>query len=294
MPGSVVTIGIFDGVHKGHQEIIKRAVAIAKERGLKSIALTFDRHPLETLKPEEKPDLLTPLPEKISLIKKLGIDHIVVLEFDKEFSQLSPEEFLRRSLLPLDVKEIIVGEGFRFGQGRTGDTRFLEEYGKKNNINVSIQELIQIGGQKAGSSLIRRLLREGDIDKVSEMLSRFPTVRGVVVHGDKRGRALGFPSVNIHPSKGTCLPKVGVYAGLVSFDKSRKRSAINIGYAPTFGGRKEICLEAYILDFTGELYGKEVEIEFRARLRDEIAFPDAKSLAEQIVKDAQKVRDMIR
>jgi riboflavin kinase/FMN adenylyltransferase len=294
MLGSVVTIGIFDGVHKGHQATIEKTVSLAKDKGLRSVALTFDRHPLETLKPEEKPDLLTSLEEKISLMKKLGIDHVVVLEFTKEFSQLSAEEFLKRILIPLNVKAIVVGEGFHFGSRRAGDTELLEEYGKKHRIKVSIQPLIRTGAQKISSSQIRRLLKEGDIDRASKMLGRFPTVKGVVIHGDKRGRALGFPSINIHSAKGICLPKVGVYAGLISFDKKKRMSAINLGYAPTFGGRKEICLEAYILDFEEELYGKEVEVEFRARLRDEIPFPDAKSLAEQLRKDAQKVRHMIR
>lgn len=291
---SVVTIGIFDGLHEGHQAVIKKAVQIGRRKHLTSIAITFDRHPLSVLKPAQHICLLTTPAEKISRIRKLGIDQIMLIEFDEDFAHLSPKDFFDQVLLPLNVQHIVVGEEFRFGQGRSGDVRFLENYGRKHGVCLTIQPLLQIGREKISSSRIRSLLKEGKVKEVAEMLGRFPIYRGRVVPGEARGKRIGFPSANIELNKNLCMPKIGVYAGYLKIDGQRKKSLLSWGYAPTFGKRKEPILEAHCLDSCQDLYSKEVEVELKWRLRREISFPNEEALAKQLKKDAKKAQDMLR
>lgn len=300
--GSVATIGIFDGLHKGHKAIIKKTVQIAKQKRLASIAITFDRHPSSTLKSQHT-RLLIGSYEKIKQIKKLGINQVIVIEFDRQFSQLSPRQFVDKVLLPLNVSHIVVGEKFRFGRDRRGDLKFLASYGRRHGIDLTIQPLLRAGPsvrtgragrEKISSSRIRSLLKQGKIKEVSEMLGRFPTFKGHVVPGKARGKRLGFPSANLRLDEMLCLPKIGVYGGYVKVDSKRKKCLINWGYAPTFGKRDRPVLEVHCLDLDQDLYNKQVEVEIRLHLRGEISFSNKEALARQLKRDAKKVKDMLR
>lgn len=291
--GNVATIGFFDGLHKGHQEIIKKTVQIAKKKSLSSMAITFDQHPSSVLKSQNTCLLIRPT-EKIKQLKKLGVDQVVVMEFNKEFAHLSPQAFIEKVLLPLHVYHVVVGENFRFGRERQGDLKFLESYGKEHGIDLTVQPLLRAGTEKISSSRIRSLLKQGRIKKVSEMLGRFPTFKGSVVQGRARGKKLGFPSANIQLDEELCLPKIGVYGGYVKKGDKRKKCLINWGYAPTFKERRRPVLEAHCLDLNQDLYSKQLEVELRLRLRDEISFSSEEALVKQLRKDAKKVKDMLR
>ncbi len=293
MKKSIVTIGLFDGVHVGHREVISRAVSEAKLAGLHSVAVTFDRHPSDILHPGHGPLLLTDAATKKRLIKELGVDDVVVVPFTEELSALKPEEFLDRIILPLNPANIIVGSDFRFGRNREGDTAFLNDYGAGHGFHVESLNLHTVNGEKASSSSAREHIIEGDVAAAGAILGRCPAFRGKVVAGDKRGRKLGFPTANVELSEFLCLPRDGVYAGTITAAGKSYTAVINVGLAPTFGARVASIIEAYALDFDGDLYGQDVMVEFCQRLRGEKKFDNAKDLAKQIAIDAQKARTMI-
>lgn len=290
---NVATIGFFDGLHKGHQEIIKKTVQIAEKKNLPSMAITFNQHPSSVLESQNTCLLIRPT-EKIKQLKKFGVDQVVVMEFNKEFARLSPQAFIKKVLLPLHVCHVVVGENFRFGRERQGDLKFLASYGKRHGIDLTIQPLLRAGTEKISSSRIRSLLRQGRLEGVSEMLGRFPTFTGQVVRGMARGKRLGFPSANLQLDEELCLPKIGVYGGYVRINGRKKKCLINWGYAPTFKERRRPVLEVYCLDLNQDLYSKQLEVELRLRLRDEISFSSEEALVKQLRKDAQKVKDMLR
>jgi len=283
---------MFDGVHKGHRRIIKTAVKRAKEIGAQSVVLTFDRHPLEVIKPGSHPSLLTSPALKARLIELLGVDLLVILPFTKKFSQLSPKQFLDKIRENLKIEQIVVGENFRFGKGAAGDVTFLKEYGQSHGFEVKSLGLVKADGESISSTRIRRLLKEGNLSAVKSFLGHFPIVTGRVVSGAGRGSFLGFHTANIETPDWASLPGKGVYAGFVKIEGGRRRRcAISIGTAPTFSEKKR-RLEAHILGFKGDIYGKSVELEVRARIRDEKKFEDAQALAEQIARDVEMVRRM--
>lgn len=293
MKKSIVTIGLFDGVHVGHQQVISRAVSAAKAAGLPSVAVTFDRHPSDILHPGHGPLLLTDAVTKKKRIKELGVDSVLVVPFTEELAALEPEEFMDKVILPLNPANIIVGADFRFGRNRAGDTAYLKGYAAKHGFKVESLGLYIVGGEKASSSSAREYIIRGDIVSAEAILGRCPSYRGPVVSGDKRGRELGFPTANVGLADFLCLPKDGVYAGRITAGGKTYAAVINVGLAPTFGGRRDSLIEAYALDFDGDMYGQEVLVEFCRRLRDEIKFDSAKDLAEQIADDAQNARTMI-
>jgi riboflavin kinase / FMN adenylyltransferase len=293
MKKSIVTIGLFDGVHMGHREVITRAVAEARAVGMTSVAVTFDRHPSDILHPGHGPLLLTDTYMKERLIKELGIDRVFIVPFTEELAAMEPEEFLDKVILPLDPASIVVGADFRFGRNREGDISVLDNYGARHGFKIESLSLHTVDGEKASSSAAREHLIEGDIEKVEATLGRCPAFRGRVVRGDKRGRELGFPTANIEIANFLCLPSDGVYAGWIEASGKKYTAVINVGLAPTFGARRASLIEAYALDFDADLYGQDVLVEFYRRLRGEKKYDSAEDLAKQIADDAQKARTMI-
>jgi riboflavin kinase / FMN adenylyltransferase len=293
---SVVTIGFFDGVHRGHQAVFRRANEHAERLGVRSIAVTFDRHPRQVFAPDTAPPLLTPLRHKAELIGRLGIDALAVLEFNVPFSRWSPEDFVGRVLVGgLSAQQVVVGANFTFGHKAVGTFETLTELGGQQGFGVEAVGLLEIGGRTVSSSAIRAALLEGELEWPREALGRRYSVEGYVVSGAGRGSGLGWPTANLRPPEGILMPRDGVYAGI-----GRTRTggawvaAINIGVNPTFGADPR-HLEAFLLDYEGEgLKGELLTIELWERLRDEERFDSAEALSEQIARDVERTREIVR
>lgn len=293
MSSSIVTIGLFDGVHLGHRMIIEQITRESAQLGLVSVVVTFDRHPSEVLRPGSGPLLLTDPKTKTRIILGLGADKVEMVEFNKELAAQSPEQFLNSVIGPLKPSKVVVGSDFRFGNNRSGAIAELEAFGESHGFTVEALPLLKAGDDKISSSLIRDLISAGDIDTAVALLGRYPRYRGTVAEGEKLGRELGFPTANIKVAANICLPKEGVYAGLADIEGETVPAVINVGFAPTFNARPKALIEAHLLDFARDIYGRDIEIEFRSRLRGEKKFKDGAELAEQIAIDARKARDMV-
>ncbi|MGH2723269.1 MAG: bifunctional riboflavin kinase/FAD synthetase [Actinomycetota bacterium] len=290
---SALTIGFFDGVHRGHQAVIGRVVQVARDRGLRAVAVTFDRHPLETLSPGKVPKLLTTLRRKAALIEALGADVLFVLEFTDEVSRWTPEGFVDRVLSGgLGARHVAVGTNFTFGHKAAGNFDVLTELGVARGFTVEAMSLFKVDGRPVSSTSVREALAEGDLDWPKRALGRRYLVEGTVVPGAGRGRGLGFPTVNLRTPDALLLPGRGVYAGRALFDGQVFTAAINIGVNPTFG-REPLHLEAHLLDFEGDLRGRVLGVEFWARLRDELVFDSAEALAARIEEDVQETRRLV-
>lgn len=287
----VIALGNFDGVHLGHQEILRRVVEKAKKKGGTGIVVTFEPHPLKILSPEKCPPLIISFREKTELLEQEGIDILICLHFDREFSNLNPSEFINRIMVEgIGAKEIFVGYDFAFGKRREGDTNTLKKLGEKFGFDVNIVEPISVGNKIVSSTLIRNLIREGNVREASIYLGRHYSIRGRIIGGDKRGRKLGFPTANIHPHH-ELIPKEGVYIGEVHLhDNKNYKSLINVGTRPTFG-EHDLNIEAFILDFDKEIYGEFLKISFMERIRDEICFETSELLIEQMNEDLKKARN---
>ncbi|HEX8100066.1 MAG TPA: bifunctional riboflavin kinase/FAD synthetase [Actinomycetota bacterium] len=291
---SAVTIGFFDGVHRGHQAVIGHTVEVAKAKQLTPLAVTFDRHPREVLTPGNVPPLLTALDRKASLIEALGVDALVVLEFTEEFSRWSPEEFVGKVLVEgLGVGHAVVGANFTFGHKAMGNVELLRELGSSYGFSVEGVGLFEVGGRAVSSSSIRSALLEGDLEWPTEALGRRFVLDGRVVRGAGRGAGLGFPTANLEVERGMLLPAEGVYAGKAFVRGDTYVAAINIGTNPTFGA-EPLHAEAFILDFAGDLIGQPMAIEFWERLRDEVRFDSPEDLARQIDDDVERTRAVVR
>jgi riboflavin kinase/FMN adenylyltransferase len=270
-----VAIGTFDGVHRGH----RAAIEIAIEAGLRSTVVTFDPHPRRVLGYEV--ELLTTLDRRLELIAEVGPDETLVLEFTPELSQLDPEDFVAAVLVPLGAEVVVAAEAFRFGKGRAGDVELLQKLG------FEVQLVPEVEG--VSSSRIRDLLKEGDVARAARLLGRPHEVEGPVVFGDQRGGTLGFPTANIAPEPGLLVPAYGIYAGsALGF-----RAAASIGVNPHYGG-SERRVEAFLLDFDGDLYGTRLRLELWDRLRDEQAFGSEEELVAQITADVEAARAATR
>lgn len=291
LPG-VAAIGFFDGVHRGHKAVIAKAIKIAMRKRAQPIVITFDRHPLETIKPGSHPPILTGISLKAQLIESLDVDLLVIIRFTKEFSQLSPAEFLDKICGSINIKAIVVGENFHFGKDGAGDVEFLKKYGEEHNFEVEAVPLIRTKGDVISSTRVRSLLKNGRIDEVQDILGYFPLIYGYVVEGDKRGRVIGYRTANIETDERTIVPGEGVYAGYVLFDDKKKKCVISIGKASTFS-REESLVEAHILDFNDDIYGELVELEFVEKIRDQSKFKDEEALANQIKQDTEKAKSVL-
>ena len=289
---SVITLGNFDGLHLGHQELVRMVIDRARQIGAVSVVVTFRPHPLKILAPERCPPLISIYEEKIRLLEGLGIDVLVKIPFTVSFSSLTPEEFVRDILCGLlGAKEIFVGYNYRFGKGRAGTTDILRELGKRHGFVVREVEQIAIGGEVVSSTKIRNLLKEGDVDHAARLLGRAYAITGIVVKGDSRGKELGFPTANIAP-KHAIVPANGVYAVRLSVRDALYEGVANIGLRPTFG-KDQPTIEVHVFDFNEDLYGEEISLFFMGRLREERKFSSAAELIRQIHTDIAEARRIL-
>jgi riboflavin kinase/FMN adenylyltransferase len=285
----VVAIGIFDGVHAGHQQII----ATAKHQGEVTV-MTFDPHPTSVFAPERTPTQLVNIKDRIELLKKAGAVAVDVVTFNKEFSQLSPDQFIEDILIGrFSAEHVVIGENFNFGHKAQGTPKYLTEVGPKYGFGVSIVKLQEDRGSSISSSRIRNLIIDGQIERANELLTRNFYLKGVVIHGEKRGREIGYPTANIGLTSLATIPADGVYAGWLSVGENRWAAAISIGTNPTFPGVRGRQVEAYALDQVGlDLYDQEGKIEFGYRLRDTLKFDGLAPLLEQMKKDCDQAREL--
>jgi riboflavin kinase/FMN adenylyltransferase len=294
---SVVTIGVFDGVHRGHQRIVHRAVEVAAGAGLPVVVITFDPHPDEVVRPGTHPPFLCTARRRAQLLAGLGADAVCVLPFTYEFSQLGPDEFVRTVLADrLHAASVVVGENFRFGHKAAGDVALLAQLGEKYDFTAEGVPLLVADGVTISSTYIRQRLEAGDVETAAAALGRPHRVEGVVVRGHRRGRALGFPTANLETLPHTAIPGDGVYAGwLASLDLDGRDeqvwpAAISVGTNPTFGGEHR-TVEAYALDRDDlDLYGAQTRVDFAARLRGMVRFDSVEALIDQMRHDAESAR----
>ncbi len=293
---TVVVIGNFDGVHRGHQRVIGRARAVAEERGLALVAVTFDPHPMAVLRPEHAPVMLTSLETRAGLLASAGVDHVLALPFDREVAAWSPEHFIDEVLVDrLKASAVVVGGNFRFGSRAAGDVALLHEAGAAHDFDA--EGIALDGGPMVWSSTyVRTCLAAGDVAGAAEALGHPFSVRGTVVEGDKRGRDLGYPTANVPTGTLTAAPADGVYAGwLQRLDTGEQYpAAISVGTNPTFDGHRDRRVESYVLDRDDlDLYGVEVEVAFVERLRGMVAFDSVEALVEQMAGDVERARELL-
>jgi riboflavin kinase/FMN adenylyltransferase len=293
---SVVTIGAYDGVHRGHQAVIEQVRQQAKILDARSVVVTFDRHPASIVRPESAPLLLTDVDQKLELLAATGLDATCIVKFDEDSSREAPSDFVKRVLVDgLSAKRVIIGEDFHFGHKRGGNVAMLRELGPKFDFDVMPIELISRGDgvdEPVSSTAIRRALAGGQVELATQLLGHHFEVRGVVVHGDERGRTIGFPTANIEVPNQICIPADGVYAGIFDRqDGSKHICAINLGRRPTFFEHAEhSMLEAYLLDFSEELYEEKVKVTFTHFLRGERKFENIDALKMQLKLDIEQTR----
>lgn len=288
----VVVIGVFDGVHKGHQELLTRAKAIADGREI--IALTFDPHPTTVFAPDRAPSMLTTLPDRVELLKIHGADQVAVMKFNEKFAAMSAEDFVKNVLVDqLHASTVIVGKNFTYGHKAAGNVDSLIKSALTYNFTVDAQELNSDNGEVISSSRIRTLIHEGNVEDARLLLGRPHRLDGVVVHGEKRGRQIGYPTANLGNIDGQTIPADGVYAGWLTVGINFWPAAISIGTNPTFQGERGRQVEAYALDQEGlELYDKNASIEFGWRLRPTLKFDGLEPLLAQMKIDCDQARKL--
>jgi riboflavin kinase/FMN adenylyltransferase len=290
---SVVTIGVFDGVHRGHQELIGRAVALAQRRNLPAVLITFDPHPAEVIRPGSHPARLTTLRRRAELVAELGIDAFCVLPFTVELSHMEPATFAHEVLVDrLHAADVLVGANFTFGHKAAGDVTMLTALGRRFGFGVHGLDLITDHDVTFSSTYIRSCIDAGDVAAAAAALGRPHRVEGVVVHGAKRGRDLGFPTANIATAPFTALPADGVYAGRFVIHGRELPGAISVGTNPTFSGRERTC-EVYVLDVDEDFYGFDVAVDFVAHLRGQERFDGIEALVAAIERDVQRTRELL-
>ena len=291
MRGVVVALGNFDGVHLGHQAVLRRAVEEGRLRSMKVVAATFHPHPRSVVGVGEPPRLLTPLALRSDVLLRYGADDVVVIPFDLELSRKSPEQFVRDVLVgEIGASVVVVGENFRFGHRAAGDFRDLERLMREvggTGIAVGVRGAGMEG--EISSTRIRTLISEGEVAEAAGLLGRPYVLRGEVVLGDQRGRLIGFPTANVMPDPSAVIPARGVYAGFVHVGDQRYAACTNVGVAPTFD-RAESRVEAHLMDFDGDLYGRVVDVSFAKRIREERRFSGIDELTAQIRRDVAEAR----
>ena len=289
----VVTLGVFDGVHVGHAEILRRVVAAASARGGDPVVITFYPHPAVVLAPDRAPAPIASLADRLAAFRDAGIKIAIVRRFTKTFSRLEAETFVAETLVgTIGVERVIVGHNVTFGRDRRGNATRLTELGRQYGFEVEIVGPIVAGEIEVSSSAVRRLLGNADLEGAQRLLGRRYGVTGRVVVGKRRGRTIGFPTANLRPRVAPLLPD-GVYAVHVVDGGVRRPAVANIGTNPTFGDVVGRSLEAHLLDFNGDLYGRRLRVEFVARIRGETRFPSVEALIEQIGRDAARAREIL-
>lgn len=286
-PPNALTVGVFDGVHVGHRVILDRL----NSDPFPSTLLTFDPHPAEVLSPGTHPRLITTIEERVALLEKAGIDTVGVLDLS-EIRHLEPEQFVSRVLIDkLGVGHLVIGIDFHFGKDRAGDVSYLRRAGERHGFDVDVVDLLQSEGV-VSSSRIRRLIEAGDVATAASLLGSRYRLSNVVVDGDKRGKTLGFPTANLRPPARKVIPGRGIYAAFAHVGGESRPAAVNVGVRPTFGGT-ELLIEAFILDFEGDLYGSILTLEFVEKLRPELEFDNVEALVGRINDDVAKVRQIL-
>ncbi|MCI1883022.1 MAG: bifunctional riboflavin kinase/FAD synthetase [Sporolactobacillus sp.] len=283
----VIALGYFDGVHLGHQQVIKRAVAIAAEKGYESAVMTFTPHPSVVLRPSRKrEDCLTPMDLKAELIERLGADLLIVVRFDRELSQLSPQQFVDDYLIKLHAKHIVAGYDFTFGRMARGNMSNVDQF-SRSMFGYTVVPKVERFGEKVSTSHIRKLVKDGNLEGAAILLGRPYQTMGKVVHGDRRGRTLGFPTANIAGDRLYVQPGAGIYAVRVTTDGKTMNGVGCVGTRPTFynDAAAGLAVEVYVMNFSGDLYDREITVDWYKKLRDEVKFADADALIEQMKKD---------
>ncbi len=290
MSGRVIGMGIFDGVHIGHQMLLNRVKELANAHDLASTALTFHPHPAAVLGGKESPPLITSLQQRRELILAIGVDEVRLYTFTRDFAAMPPENFVRQILIDnMNAKIVVVGFNFTFGSGGTGNPTVLKELGERYGFRVEVVEPVTCDGQVIGSTEIRRRLLAGDVEGASHLLRRNFSLTGKVVPGHRRGRTLGYPTANIAVPEGLIYPGDGVYAVRVHLGCGTYYGAVNIGCKPTFqDGQRTI--EVFIIDFNGDIYDSEIKIEFIRKIREERKFSQPEELKDQICQDIAAIR----
>ena len=287
----MVALGNFDGVHLGHQGVLRRAVEEGRRRGARVVVATFDPHPRAVLGPRVQPKLLTTLELRREALLRYGADEVRAIRFDEELSRKSPADFVRDVLVgEIGAEAVVVGENFRFGHGAAGDVEELERLMRAFGAEVYAVAVRGEGGERGISSTrIRELVALGEVGEAAKLLGRAYVLRGEVIAGDRRGRSIGFPTANVLPDPAVVVPARGVYAGFVCVGKAVHSACTNVGLAPTFE-RGESRIEAYLIDFEGDLYGRVVDVSFVRRIRAEKRFSGVDQLKEQIGRDVEEAR----
>ena len=287
-----VAIGVFDGVHLGHQQVIRQTLADAEQHEALAVVVTFDQHPNAVVAPERVPPLIYSLPQKLRAVEALGADAICLIHFDKTFSRQTGEEFVRKLAHDFGhLQSVCVGSEFTFGHKRSGNVALLRELGAELRFTVHGLAAVSLDGQVVSSTRIRETVRSGQLDFASQMLGRGYALAGVVIRGAQLGRKLGFPTANLDV-RGLVLPPNGVYAVHARVGEKLFRAALNIGLRPTVGAALAQQVEAHLLDFDGDLLGQELEITFVEKLREEQKFPSLEALQAQIARDIEETRQL--
>jgi riboflavin kinase / FMN adenylyltransferase len=293
MSGTVATVGNFDGVHLGHQALIRNTVEESKRLGYPSTVLTFEPHPLKILAPERARLLILSYEDKMALLESLGVDIVVAQQFDREFANIAADEFVRRFLVDrLKIKKLWVGRDLRFGQGRKGGTDTLLRLAPGGGFEVGVLDPILLDGIRISSSRIRQLVEEGRVDEVRRMLGRYHFLSGRIVTGHRRGQELGFPTANI-ASQTEVIPLNGIYATSIQFKNKRWLSVSSVGVNPTFGDGPR-TVESFILDFEGDIYGEWVKLSFVQRIREEKKFVTINDLIAQMHEDVKRAKTVFK
>jgi riboflavin kinase/FMN adenylyltransferase len=292
--GAYVTIGNFDGVHRGHIPILKKLSLEAHAAETKAVVITFDPHPKHILHPAIEPfHLITTTDEKIHLMEDLGIDAMLIIPFSMEFSKIKAEEFIRQVLWErLRIRKILIGYDYSFGKNKEGNEGLLRDFGEKLGFEVAVIKAVRLETDIVSSTRLRLTILEGNVRKAASLLGRPYNVSGLIVHGKNRGSLMGFPTANIKPDK-SLIPASGVYAAMVSLHDALYQAVLNIGHNPTFSD-EDLSIEVHLLDFRGEIYGERLNILFIDRLRDEIKFDGPEKLIEQIKQDVVQARAIFK
>lgn len=289
---SLITVGVFDGVHRGHQSLMNFLVLQARSQNLASGVLTFANHPRTVISEAFHPNYLTSLEERIRLIKETGVDFVIPINFTKEVANLKADRFTRLLQSELKMKGLLVGPDFQMGKNREANVSKLSTLGEKQGFTLNVIDVKEIKGLTVRSTSVRDALREGKIEEASKILGRNYSVEGNIVEGEKRGRELGFPTANFDISADICIPANGIYATFIHINGKQYLSATSIGINPTFGV-KQRTVETYIMNFNQNIYGFRPKLEFVSKLRDEIAFDSIKLLIEQMSKDVEKAKKIL-
>lgn len=286
-----VAIGFFDGVHLGHQQILRQTISDARQFEAPSVVVTFDTHPSQIVAPERAPQLIHPLEQRLKVIESVGVDALLLIHFDRQFSEKSGEEFVRELVAGFGhICSVCVGADFTFGRQRSGNVDLLKSLGSEQGFSVHGLASVALDGETVSSTRVRAAIQEGRFDEASQMLGRPYTLEGEIVKGGQIGREMGFPTANLNID-GLVVPPAGVYAVHVNSEGIEHRAAANIGFRPTLGGTSpQLHVEAHLLDFEDDLYGRRLELTFHKKLRDEQKFDSLEELKSQIQRDVDATR----